>query len=172
MLAERFVQYSPVCRRDLATHHEPSALANESRRWDFLARPPRYSLDHSKDRTMQISRTTKYIAAACAAAVAAGCGGSGYGGGPTAPPNDPRTVSATPSLAFTPSTLTIETGQTVTFAFGSVAHDLFFDANADAPADIPGTNANVSITRTFAHAGTYRYTCHIHPTMHGTIVVQ
>jgi plastocyanin len=122
--------------------------------------------------TMRTSRTTKYIGMALATAIAAGCGGTGYGGGPTAPPGDPRTVAATPSLAFTPATLTITAGQDVTFAFGAVAHDLFFDANPDAPADIPGTNANVSITRTFAHAGTYRYTCHIHPTMHGTIVVQ
>ena len=121
---------------------------------------------------MELSRTTKHIAAALAGAIVARCGGSGYGGGPTGPPSDPRTVSATPSLAFTPSTLTIETGQTVTFAFDSVAHDLFFDTNADAPPDIPGNNANVSIVRTFAHAGTYRYTCHIHPTMHGTVVVQ
>jgi len=110
----------------------------------------------------------------------AGCSGGGGGTGPTGggggtpdpQPSGARTVSATPSLAFTPASLTVATGEAVTFAFGSVAHNVFFDAKAGAPADIGGTNAGVSIERVFPTAGTYRYTCHIHPSMHGTIVVQ
>jgi plastocyanin len=81
-------------------------------------------------------------------------------------------VAATPSLAFTPASITVHPGDAVTFAFGSVGHNVFFDAQAGAPADIDGTNANVSIQRTFATAGTYQYTCHIHPSMHGAVVVQ
>jgi plastocyanin len=84
---------------------------------------------------------------------------------------DPRTVAATPSLAFGPASLTIGVGDTVTFAFGSVAHNVFFDAETGAPADIGGLNANVSVRRSFLTPGTYHYTCHIHPSMHGTIVV-
>jgi plastocyanin len=66
----------------------------------------------------------------------------------------------------------VNAGETVTFAFGSLAHNVFFTVQAGAPADIPGNNSNVSIDRAFATAGTFTYTCHIHPSMHGTVVVQ
>jgi len=81
------------------------------------------------------------------------------------------TVNATPSIAFTPATAVVAPGGTVTFAFGGVAHNVFFDATAGAPADIAGSNANASVTRTFSTEGTYPYACHIHPGMVGTIVV-
>jgi plastocyanin len=81
------------------------------------------------------------------------------------------TVSATPAINFTPSPLNVAPGGTVTFAFGSVGHDVFFDAAPGAPDDIPGTNVNTSAMRTFLTPGTYTYNCHIHPGMTGTIVV-
>ena len=86
----------------------------------------------------------------------------GYGGG-----------DASPSLAFSPSTLTINVGEAVTFAFGSVAHNVAFDnRNTDTPADIGGFNTSTSIPRTFSTAGTYTYHCTIHPFMMGTVVVR
>ena len=92
---------------------------------------------------------------------------------PATPQTPPATVTvnATPSIAFDPSPATVATGGTVTFAFGSVAHNVFFDAGSGVPADIPGTNANASATRTFPTAGTFTYNCHIHPGMAGTIRV-
>jgi len=105
------------------------------------------------------------------ALVISGCGSSSSGGDVTSPPPN-NTVEATPSLAFTPGTITVHAGDAVTFAFGSVAHNVFFTPQAGAPGDIDGSNANVSIQRTFAAAGSYEYTCHIHPSMHGTVVVQ
>ncbi len=75
------------------------------------------------------------------------------------------------ALAFTPSALTVNVGDTVSFAFGSLRHNVFFDADADAPADIAGDNVNVSIARVFTKEGIYRYVCHIHPVMEGTVVV-
>jgi len=100
-----------------------------------------------------------------------GCGNS-YGSGGTGPTGSAGpTVTASNALTFTPTSLSVHAGDVVTFDFGSVGHNVFFDATNGAPADIGGTNANVAVTRTFSAVGTYRYTCHIHPGMTGTIVV-
>lgn len=100
-----------------------------------------------------------------------GYGGSGYMG-PPPPPPPANTIEATNGLIFTPSTLTVAVGQTVTFAFGGVGHNVFFDAKPGVPTDIGGNNANVSITRQFGTVGSYPFNCHIHPGMSGTVVVQ
>jgi plastocyanin len=98
-----------------------------------------------------------------------GCSG-GYGS--TAPPPPPaKTVAATNAITFTPATLRVSAGDIVTFTFGSVAHNVFFAAQAGAPADIAGNNANVAVDRQFATRGTYTYTCQIHPQMQGTVEV-
>ena len=102
-----------------------------------------------------------------------GCGGSSS---PTevtmSPPSATATVAATPAIAFTPGTVALLVGGTLTINFGSVAHNVYFDGQpAGAPANITGANANVSKSLTFSVAGTYVYDCHIHPGMHGTVVV-
>jgi len=105
------------------------------------------------------------------------CSGGGYGSpSPTPtgtnPPPAADKVDATASLAFDPPTLTTKVGHVVTFAFGAVGHNVYFDSAAGAPANITGVNSNTSITRTFDTAGTFTYTCHIHPYMQGTVVVE
>lgn len=121
----------------------------------------------------KLTLTTTLIAlAACG-----GGSGDGYGNAPPPPQPPPpagdgRTVNATPSETFTPATLTVTAGDAVTFAFGSLAHNVFFAATPGAPADIPGSIANTSIQRTFATPGTYNYNCTIHPSMRGSVVVQ
>jgi len=120
---------------------------------------------------MMTRKTGLVLATLTGALLAMACGSNGYGGS-TAPPPAGNTVAATPSLTFTPGTLHVNVGETVTFAFGSVPHNVFFTQQAGAPADIAGNNTNVSITRVFATAGTYTYTCHIHPSMRGTIEVR
>ena len=113
-------------------------------------------------------RTTSLI---CLALLAA-CGGAATESATSSsPPPASGTVDATPNLTFNPSPLNIVAGGTATFAFGSVAHNVFFDGATGAPADIPGVNANTSVTRAFTTPGTYVYTCHIHPGMTGRIVV-
>jgi plastocyanin len=102
-----------------------------------------------------------------------GSGGGGYGGGDNQNPPPANTVNASASLAFSPNTLTINAGEVVTFAFGSVAHNVAFDnPNAATPTDIGGLNTNTSIQRTFTTAGTYNYHCTIHPFMTGAVVVR
>ena len=119
-----------------------------------------------------IPRGATFVLAALAAAALGACGGDSG----TEPVNDnpvpTATVEATPSNAFTPGRVTLTAGGTITFAFGSVAHDVFFDNQpAGSPANIPDPSANKSVARTFTTAGTYVYNCHIHPGMRGTVVV-
>jgi len=119
-------------------------------------------------------RFRRVIFASLAAAIAA-CGG---GDSSTAPPPPPppvpaATVQATPSDQFTPGNVALLQGGTVTFEFGTVAHDVFFDgAPAGAPANISEGQSNRSLTLTFNTKGTFNYNCHIHPGMHGTVVVE
>lgn len=102
-------------------------------------------------------------------AVLVGCGGAP---GLSLPSPSTATVDATPEITFSPFPATIALGGTVTFAFGSTPHNVYFDGAPGAPADIPGANVNVSTTRTFATAGTYSFRCSIHAGMKGSIVVR
>jgi plastocyanin len=101
------------------------------------------------------------------------CGGDS----PTEPVNQTpvpeATVQATPSEKFTPGQVTLSVGGTVTFAFGSLAHNVFFDNGpAGAPDNITAPSSNKSVTLTFNTKGTYAYNCHLHPGMRGTVVVE
>jgi len=128
---------------------------------------------------MLTRKTRLVLATLTGVLMATACGSNGYGPAAAPPPPPPpppppagNTVAATPSLTFTPATLTVNVGGAVTSAFGSVPQNVFCTQQAGAPADIAGSNANVSVTRTFATAGTYAYTCHIHPSMQATVEVR
>jgi len=121
-------------------------------------------------------RITRIFLMSAAAALAAACSSSGISdasnNNPISTPSMTATVNATSANAFTPANVVIGVGGTVTFSFGDVAHNVFFDNSpAGAPDAIPGANANMTATRTFTTPGTFEFDCHIHPGMKGTVVV-
>jgi plastocyanin len=86
------------------------------------------------------------------------------------PAGGSNTVQATAQLTFTPVTLSIKKGETVTWNNGSgVAHNVKFQSG---PSFSQALNDGSQVTRTFSTTGTFNYFCSIHgQSMHGTIVV-
>jgi plastocyanin len=114
--------------------------------------------------------------AACSSSSTAPNGGGGGGGG-GASSNTITASSQTTGGAygsggnyfFSPTPDTVKAGAQVTYAFGSVTHNVHFDTSP-APDSIPASS-NTSVNRTFATAGTYNYHCTIH-NISGVVVVQ
>lgn len=95
-----------------------------------------------------------------------------YYGNPASAPTQNSEVGGTSvtikGFAFNPSTLTVARGATVTWTNeDSASHDIK-SANFISPALIRGG----SFSYTFDQAGTYDYSCGIHPSMKGIIIVQ
>jgi len=125
------------------------------------------------------------------AVVAMACGGGGgddgYTTGPgTSPGTNPGTSSGsanvstyqgddgygTATFSFTPASVTITRGGSVTWSNGNgVAHNVTFAATAGAPANT-GNFSSGTVSRTFNTAGGYSYSCTNHPGMTGTVTVQ
>ena len=127
------------------------------------------------DVVSRVTRSSPRVVLGLATATTlAACGGGMAASttSPNPPPPPSATVNATPQIAFSPAQLTVTQGGTVTFAFGSVGHNVYFDNDpAGAPGDIPGVNSNTNVDRVFGTVGVYTFNCHIHPGMHGTITV-
>jgi plastocyanin len=114
-------------------------------------------------------------------AVAAACGsGSGNGGAtPASATPSASSGSAAPSggstveiknFMFTPMTLTVSVGTTVTWKFDdSTQHTV--TANDKSFTSSPMASGQ-TYTHTFNTAGTVAYHCSIHPDMTGTIIVK
>jgi plastocyanin len=72
-------------------------------------------------------------------------------------------------FSFAPPSITLHAGQTITWRnvgkqpHTATAHDGSFNTGT--------LNTGQSATETFAHAGTFKYICSIHPFMHGTVTV-
>jgi plastocyanin len=77
------------------------------------------------------------------------------------------------NFAFSPGTLTVKTGTTVTWTNNDAAgHQVVADAT-----DLPDFKSDVfyagqTYSFTFNKAGTFNYHCQIHPSMKGIIIVQ
>jgi plastocyanin len=92
---------------------------------------------------------------------------------PTSPGAPQAATVTTPGESFSPATVTIGVGGTVTWQFtGSTRHNVTFNGTAPPGGNIPDTNAGGSAQRQFTAAGTYAYTCTRHDGMNGTVVVQ
>ena len=125
------------------------------------------------------------VAAVAAALLLAGCGGGGTsGGGYSAPPAPPATSGTSggaatapasgtvkivmKNFAFDKSTVTMKAGQKIAFDNqDSAPHNIKLNGQESGVIN-PGS----SFTFTLAKAGTYPFSCIIHPQMTGTVTVQ
>lgn len=97
-------------------------------------------------------------------------GGTGTTAADTTAGSDTTNAVSIASFAFSPSSLTVKVGDTVTWTNNdSAAHTVVADDGSFKSADL-GQGASYQFT--FKTAGTYTYKCTIHPNMTGTVVVQ
>ncbi|HSJ62714.1 MAG TPA: Ig-like domain-containing protein [Gemmatimonadaceae bacterium] len=85
-------------------------------------------------------------------------------------PSTAQVTAGNTTNTFTPQTVDIATGGTVTWVFGQLTHNVTFGAQTGAPQSI-ATTVNAQVPRTFNTAGTFDYNCTVHPGMSGTVVV-
>jgi plastocyanin len=110
-------------------------------------------------------------AAACLLTAATGCSSSGSGptGGGSTVSGGPATVTVR-NFSFSPGDLTVDVGAKVTWKFeDSVQHNVSADDKTFMSDDL---NRGHSYSFTFNKAGSYDYTCTIHPQMHGRVTVR
>lgn len=91
------------------------------------------------------------------------------------PPSAPSTATVTtPGNTFSPASVTIAAGGTVTWQFtGSTRHNVTFTGGSPPPGgNIPDTDPGAAVSRQFPTAGTYLYQCTRHDGMRGEVVVQ
>lgn len=141
------------------------------------------------------TRTLYILLALAAMIVMAACSGTSgsTGGGSTPTPttapvgNTPAatatssgtamavSITTTGSFAFSPATITIKVGTTVTWTNNtSVPHTVTSDDNTtfDSGLNTPIAANGGTFSFTFTKAGTFAYHCQIHPFMKATVIVQ
>jgi plastocyanin len=125
---------------------------------------------------MRFSKTIGAILLIVLVIALAGCSGSGSSsGGGTATPPAASTTGGTASttvveknFAFEPASLEVKVGDTVTFKNeDSAPHNVKIDGK-----DLGNQDPGASVTWTASTAGSFPYTCTIHPSMAGEIVVK
>jgi plastocyanin len=76
------------------------------------------------------------------------------------------------NIAFSPKKLSVSKGTKVTFAFRDDTTTHNVTSSGSKRFKTIGDRSSGSVTRTFSRAGTYRYSCTLHPGMTGRIVVR
>ena len=98
-------------------------------------------------------------------------GDSGDGGGGDDGGASTATVT-TPGVSFSPATVTIAAGGTVTWVISGTRHNVTFRGTGPPGGNIPDTDEGRSVSRAFPSRGTYDYDCTRHSGMSGRVVVQ
>lgn len=84
---------------------------------------------------------------------------------------DPSNTVSIDNFTFTPASLTVKAGTTVTFVNrDDIPHAIASSTNAFAKSKALDTDDRFSFT--FTTPGTYKYFCYLHPHMVGSIVVE
>jgi plastocyanin len=99
---------------------------------------------------------------------------TGGGAAPGPEPNPPSGTATvtTPGETFSPATVTITAGGTVTWQFTGVSrHNVTFTAAQPSGGNVPDTDVGGSAQRQFPTAGSYPYRCTRHSGMTGEVVV-
>jgi plastocyanin len=126
----------------------------------------------SYSRILLVSACMALLVLAC---LSAGCYSTGPApatAAPAAPAAGGNTI-AIKNFAFSPATLTVKSGTTVTWTNeDGASHTVVSDAGALVAFTSPSLATGSSYPVTFTQAGTYPYHCSIHPSMTGTIIVQ
>lgn len=105
-----------------------------------------------------------------AGAVLAGCGGGSTSSPSLSAAGVTGNSITVKNFAFTPMTLTVKTGTTVTWTNqDSSTHTVTAVAGVFGSGNL---TTGTTFTHTFPTAGTYAYRCNIHQYMTGTVVVQ
>jgi plastocyanin len=109
---------------------------------------------------------------AIAAAVLGAVVGTGLAGGVlVARAQAPAAVVSIDNFTFTPQTLTVKAGTTVTWTNrDDIPHGIASSNNAFSKSKAMDTDDSYSFT--FTTPGAYAYFCYVHPHMTGTIVVE
>ncbi len=124
---------------------------------------------------------TAAFTAACASsnnnASKSNAGSSSSAGAPVgvtltaSPAGGAATAADIKGIAF-PATISVKPGGTVTWTnHDTVSHTVTSDTGQAQSFDSNTIAPNGTFSVTFAKAGTYRYHCNIHASMHGTVVV-
>lgn len=124
--------------------------------------------------TLALAFVVALVVSGCSGQSGTGGGGTGgYGGGTETTGGGTGTTSGTTvterGFAFEPATLTVKVGDTVSFVNeDSAPHEVKFDSGEQLATQSQGDK----VTWTAEKPGTYPYSCSIHPSMRGEIIVE